>query len=127
MRFESLPPDPPVRRTVHYDVTYHGDELVFVIEALDTLRENPRFWCEGNAGLLHHAPHTILVFADLPEVVKVQLTTASHILIEEKYQNHHNQGLTPWGMDRVSPGIFYDVPVIPVPSDLSLKDAFPVK
>jgi hypothetical protein len=125
MKFESLPPDPPARRFVHYDVTYHGDVPVFVIEALDIRPEDPRFWVEGEDGVLHHSTAQLLVFPSLAVDIRSKIAQVTHIIVEEKYQRHHNQGLTPWGMDRVSPGILYEAPIIPVPTDLSLKNIFP--
>ncbi len=127
MRFESTPPDLPVRLVRHFDVFPHGDDVVFVIESGDILPENPRFWMEGENGVFHHGPGRIIIFEHIDLETRLHLGKATRIFVEERHEQHFNQGLTPWGMDKITPGLLYEVPIIPIPVDLSLKGAFPVK
>lgn len=113
------------RRIVRSYQIIHGREFPgFLIESLDCLAEEPRFWIDGDAGVLHHNPLLLVVFPDLPSSLLGQIQENEAVIIEEKHQSHFNDALCPWGMDRGGTGRTYEVPVVHVEDIGQIRDLF---
>lgn len=98
---------------VQYRLQHDPYHLIFVIEALDLRPDQPRLWIEGENVILHHSVNLFVVLANMPADLLERIAESEKVTISEQHQQHHNEGIVPWGMDRVGGnGHIYDVPVI---------------
>lgn len=100
---------------VRYRLQHDPYHLVFVIEAVDRMPDHPRLWIEGPDVVLHHSVNLFIVLAHMPEDLLGRIAERESVTISEQHQLHHNEGIVPWGMDRIGgAGHIYEVPVIHV-------------
>ena len=98
---------------VQYRLQHDPYHLVFVIEALDRMPDHPRLWIEGPNVILHHSVNLFVVLANMPADLLERIADRENVTISEQHALHYNEGILPWGMDRVGgTGRSYEVPVI---------------
>jgi hypothetical protein len=98
---------------VPYRLQHDPYHLVFVIEALDRLPDQPRLWIEGDTVVLHHSVNLFLVLGQMSPDLIAEISQRERVTITEQHAQHYNESIVPWGMDKVGgTGRTYDVPVI---------------
>jgi hypothetical protein len=114
----------PRREVLPYQVLHGRRFPGFLIESLDRVPESPKFWIDGDTGILYHNPLLLVIFPDLPETLKEDILAGEAVVVEEKHQRHFNDALHPWGMDRGGAVRVYEVPVIHIEDIGDIRNVF---